>query len=298
MRKQPYPIAKITGGLKVDLDPLFISNTDSPNLLNCRFEKGLVKKDFGMRIFGNQVLGVPLEIKTYTQTDGDEYLLLLTTTSIYKYDTTLKDWLEISPEEVDIDECETVWNPPYECFFISTEDVLFDTGGDVEWVLNPVIITTADDIYGNFCNKIQTSSLFSSGLMGFKELDEALDLTATTHIHLRVKANRDVTAGEFKLYLCTDTEGVTALEELDLPALEEDEWTLISLELDDPSKLDAIASVALYQVSADSEVITIYIDAINAFKEYTGTVDEIWSSTVLNDIFIFTNYVDPIQQFD
>ena len=300
MRKQPYPIAKITGGLRVDLDPLFISNTDSPNLLNCRFEKGLVKKDFGMRIFGNKVLGVPLEIKTYTQTDGDEYLLLLTTTSIYKYDTTLKDWLEISPEEVDIDECETVWDAigGYKTFFISTEDVLFDTGGGIEWVLNPVIITTADDIYGNLCNKIQTSSLFSSGLMGFKELDEALDLTATTHIHLRVKANRDVTAGEFKLYLCTDTEGVTALEELDLPALEEDEWTLISLELDDPSKLDAIASVALYQVSADSEVITIYIDAINAFKEYTGTVDEIWSSTVLNDIFIFTNYVDPIQQFN
>ena len=57
MKKTPYPIVDITGGLNVDRDPTMLLDKESPNLRNVRFSQGILKKDVGMNLFGS---GLPL----------------------------------------------------------------------------------------------------------------------------------------------------------------------------------------------------------------------------------------------
>ena len=51
MRKKPYPITQLTGGLNTSLDPLFIKDSESPNVQMGRISKGLLKKNYGYASF-------------------------------------------------------------------------------------------------------------------------------------------------------------------------------------------------------------------------------------------------------
>ncbi len=97
MRKQPYPITDLTGGLNVTIDSNYITDKESPNIKLCRFEGGVLYKDFGKKVFGSKVTGVPLLIKHFIKSSGDTYLMLLTTTSIYRWDVTLSKWVDLTP---------------------------------------------------------------------------------------------------------------------------------------------------------------------------------------------------------
>ena len=52
MRRKPYPIAQLTGGLNVNANAVFLTDVQSPNLSMVRFDKGLIKKDLGFANFG------------------------------------------------------------------------------------------------------------------------------------------------------------------------------------------------------------------------------------------------------
>lgn len=97
MRKKPYPITDITGGLNVTIDSVYLTDKESPNIKLCRFEGGVLYKDFGKKTFGKKVLGVPLLITHFVKSSGDTYLMLLTTTSVYRWDTTLSEWVDLTP---------------------------------------------------------------------------------------------------------------------------------------------------------------------------------------------------------
>jgi hypothetical protein len=97
MRKKPYPITDITGGLNVTIDSVYLTDKESPNIKLCRFEGGVLYKDFGKKTFGKKVLGVPLLITHFVKSSGDTYLMLLTTTSAYRWSTSENDWVEITP---------------------------------------------------------------------------------------------------------------------------------------------------------------------------------------------------------
>ena len=51
MKRQPYPVAQLTGGLDVSVDAIFLVDKASPYLRNVRFDKGLVKKGVGFAEF-------------------------------------------------------------------------------------------------------------------------------------------------------------------------------------------------------------------------------------------------------
>ena len=53
MRRQPYPITDLTGGLDVSVDATLITDKSSPNLKMVRFDKGMVKKDLGFASFSD-----------------------------------------------------------------------------------------------------------------------------------------------------------------------------------------------------------------------------------------------------
>ena len=59
MKRQPYPVAQLTGGLDVSVDAVFLVDKSSPYLRNVRFDKGLIKKGLGWVAFGTvNALGV------------------------------------------------------------------------------------------------------------------------------------------------------------------------------------------------------------------------------------------------
>lgn len=86
MRKKPYPIQQLTGGLNVSVDPVFLADTASPNLKNVYFDKGLVKKDYSIPTFGS---GLPLaggsvmNIDNFVLYDGTIFTLVFTKTKAY-----------------------------------------------------------------------------------------------------------------------------------------------------------------------------------------------------------------------
>ena len=52
MKRQPYPVAQLTGGLDISADAVFLVDKASPHLRNVRFDKGLIKKGLGYVAFG------------------------------------------------------------------------------------------------------------------------------------------------------------------------------------------------------------------------------------------------------
>lgn len=84
MRRKPYPAAKLTGGLNKNLDGLFLTDIESPELDIVRFHKGIVKKDYGFASFANVSSERAMLIYNYLQTDGDEYLILMTDDAAYQ----------------------------------------------------------------------------------------------------------------------------------------------------------------------------------------------------------------------
>jgi len=89
MKKQAYPVTRLTGGQDVSVDAIFLTDQSSPYLRNVRFSKGMIKKGLGKRTFGT---GLPLEgtvmyIDTF-MTSGTVNNLMCTPKWIYKYDST------------------------------------------------------------------------------------------------------------------------------------------------------------------------------------------------------------------
>lgn len=86
-RKQPYPVLQMTGGLNVNIDPTFLVDKESPDLLNVRFDKGLIRKDLAFSNFGT---GLPLDgtvllIDQFPLQSGTTYTVLVTDKQTYKY---------------------------------------------------------------------------------------------------------------------------------------------------------------------------------------------------------------------
>lgn len=88
MKKQPYPIAQLTGGVDTSLDATFLVDTNSPNLRAVRFEKGLIKKVLSYSTFGTglPLTGAVVAIATFETIAGSVHTLIITTDYIYLYD--------------------------------------------------------------------------------------------------------------------------------------------------------------------------------------------------------------------
>lgn len=99
MKKQPYPIVELTGGLNVAKDAMFILDKESPELVNVRIHEGMIKKDLGYHEFGTglPLEGIPSFMETFYLYDGSAFMLMITTLWIYYYDETLETYHIINP---------------------------------------------------------------------------------------------------------------------------------------------------------------------------------------------------------
>ena len=67
MRRQPYPISDLTGGMDVSKDAVYLVDKMSPHVKGARFSQGILKKDFGWHTFGTGLPldGIPMLIDTF-----------------------------------------------------------------------------------------------------------------------------------------------------------------------------------------------------------------------------------------
>ena len=131
MRRKPYPMTELLGGMSVDLDPLFLTDQESPNLKMCRFDKHILKKDYAWKSFGS-VSERPMLIDTYDRTDGTSKLVLFTVDKGYYWDPSGEVFTAISGSDVftgDADDtfCSCIFN---DLFIISNfKDVVYKWDG-------------------------------------------------------------------------------------------------------------------------------------------------------------------------
>lgn len=103
MRKKPYPVTDLTGGLNVSRDSLFLLDKESPNMINTRISKGMLRKDVGATLFSNDLPldGTIMYIDTFFLQDGSSHLLIVTTKWVYKYDVNNDIFNIINPTDFD-----------------------------------------------------------------------------------------------------------------------------------------------------------------------------------------------------
>lgn len=87
MKRQPYPVSQLTGGLDVSVDGVFLVDKNSPYLRNVRFDKGLIRKGLGYVQFGTglPLEGTPMLIDSFPLEGGAIFDLVVTSKWAYLY---------------------------------------------------------------------------------------------------------------------------------------------------------------------------------------------------------------------
>lgn len=274
MKRKPYSITQLNKGVNVNLSPAFLQDAEATEVTQCRFDKGLLKKEYGMIPFGLPLLGTPMLLDTYYKNNGSSYFLAFTTTSVYQWNSTTSEWDDISPGYTVVDSGETTWTAS--ASVTCTRDT--------------------DCKRGTYSAKAAIAVGFTTGLAAYHDITP-VDLTGVDQLHLWIKSSVATAAGDLQLLL-DDTSGcVSALETLDLPALVANTWTRVSLTLTTPASLGVVASVGL-NVATDNGAQDVYLDDICGVNELTGTSLNFFCSATCLDTYAFCNGVDAIMTYD
>lgn len=273
MKKQPYPLIKLTGGLNVSAEPSLLEDTDNPEILQVIHDKGLVKKDSEYTALGLPVLGVPLLQEAFYKTDGTVYQVMCTTTSVYYLDTVHREWLDVTPG-VTVEDCEDIWT---------------GVGGGASCSAD------VDCKRGTYSCKVVIGAGFTTGVAAYEDFTSA-NLSTYTHIHLWIKSSLALDAADVSILLDDTSACASPIETLDVPALAANTWTRVSIALAHAASDTAIISVGL-KVNVDKGACNIYLDDIRAVIEFTGDEDNLFFSAVMNDTYIITNGANAIQKW-
>jgi len=103
MRKQPYPMTQLTGGLDVSIDPIFLMDRTSPNLRNIRLHKSMIRKELGWKQFSaSGANGLPLDsevmlIDSFPMANGTSHAVFVTANTFYSYDSDDEEYTSRMP---------------------------------------------------------------------------------------------------------------------------------------------------------------------------------------------------------
>ena len=107
---------------------------------------------------------------------------------------------------------------------------------------------------------IDVDAAFTTGLAGYYDTS-TMDLTAANQVALWIKTSIAQDSGDLQLVLSSDDVGATAVATLDIPALPQNEWKQVFIDLPDPSALGAVESVGL-DVAVDEGAILVRLDDV------------------------------------
>jgi len=287
-------ISPIDKGMMTNMSPMAIPLGGSPFIKNMYPKDGEMRSDFGYTDFPipsatktNELNGTVMKLAQLYKTNGTSYLICLTTTNAYQYNTSTETWDDIS-WGTNIDLCETAWTASADV--TSTRD-------------------TAIKLQGTYSAKHVVAAGFTTGLASYYNTG-AKDISDTdqhTYLMFWARATAAVAAGVFRIRLSEEVGGGTGATYADynVPALVADTWTHCIVDITSPAAdnggtypddLNAVLSVGLVANSDPGEV-TIYLDHIKAGRCFTGDEDNRFSVATYNDYIMVSNGLDHIYKY-
>ena len=147
-------------------------------------------------------------------------------------------------EKVLIDDCENSW--------------------DSEQGANVVCTADADHKVGTKSAKMAISAGIGAGLLATQDIVAgATDYSGCHKTRKWIKTSIDTTAGQLQLLLDATADCPTPEENLDVPALVANTWSLVDIALANPASDGAIVSVGIAQTD-ELGAFDVYLDDINA----------------------------------
>jgi len=160
---------------------------------------------------------------------------------------TPQSWLETGAVDIVIDNCDSAWTKSQA----------------------PVTVSTDTSEAGIVSQKFNIWTSFTTGNIAYRNSNH--NLSAMTHVTIRVKSDIALNAGDLQLLLCEGTGGATPRETLNLPALNAGVWTAATLTLINPSLDDDIRSTVI-KATQDKGTFNLWIDDIKAsYGIHSGT---------------------------
>ena len=101
MKRKPYPLTDLTGGLDVSAVPYLLTNQASPYNNECWFDQGILKKLPGTTVFSaaTGISGRPMHFATYWPYSGAKTNLMFTQTNSYEWNGTTLSWDDITYDD-------------------------------------------------------------------------------------------------------------------------------------------------------------------------------------------------------
>ena len=282
-----------TRGIITNSPPTLLKPEASPYMKGVVLKDGVVSSDYGHTAFPvvsdtttNALNGSVMRLDQFYTLAGLGFLLALTTTGVYHYNTSTGTW-DVITKGVEIDDCEAAW----------------DAQADVTSTADTTI-----KLRNSKSAKHIIASGFTTGIVSSEDDLQNADISAATNTQLAfwVRSTAAHVAGVFRLRLSEQATGGTGATYADynIPALVADTWQHCVIDISSPDAsdggtypddLNALASVALVAVS-DPGVVTVYLDDIRTVQAFTGDVDNRFSTANMNDTFVFTNGIDQSQK--
>lgn len=260
-----HPVLAPLGGLRLDRPGDLIDDGEMTGAQNVSFENGMVRKRFGYVQKGDNLplAGAIRGLDLFELFDGNKYLCAVDTKLAYKWLPNQSQWDTISEESTE-DDCETNWT----------------AAANVTSALD-----ATDFKEGSNSVKLTVGAAFTTGVVAYHDAAFG-DLTDYGFVRLWIKSSVATTAGQLQFLIDNTSACASPLETIDIPALAADTWTIVILEIDDPTALGAVASIGLNAASDPGEAI-IRIDEIKFVKEFATTSDD--------DMVSFTSIRDTTQ---
>ena len=301
---QTIPIPIATNGLNKDLQPTQIPSA-SPNMVNMFVENWGVRKRLGYSSKGINLplSGIGMELIQYVDARGDVHQLACTTTSVYQYDSSFDQWLNICAPTT-IENCEDAW---------------------VNDNVNTCAAQATTKKVGTNAILINiTSDIAATTLLCHEAVSET-DISSTNIFTMWIRCDKALSANSIKIVLSetaagsdpkTGTEGTNYISLLNPIAMVADTWYSINIPLTGdavPTNMDKIVNVAIYsntatELDGDTTATNLYIDDLKVTTGFTGTYSNRFSHTIAHDAAEFTNNggtalvlsnnVDAIQYFE
>jgi len=282
LRRQYHSIVGLDSGLDYSMPSTMIAETATPKCEEVTFRRKVVGKAYGTEFFASTnttpLTGVVMMGKQYIKDDElSEKFILHTSSNVYVYNTT-NELLECITEGVVVEDCEDVWS-----------------------VVGTVTCATSTSVRkGTYSVAITIPvTTFTDGVAAYEDFT-AKDLSTFTRLHFYIKSSITTITTDLDIRLSEEVAGGTgaSYEDISVPALVAGVWKEVSVAIAGagPTR-NAVLSVSLVR-AADLGAQIVNIDDVMATIELTGDEDNCVSAAVVNDYYVFSNDIVPLQYWD
>lgn len=277
------PIA--SNGLNKDIEPTSLSGSSSPisssyryspNMKNIILTRNGARKRGGYSQFGANLplTGIGMELIEYADARNTVHLLAITSSNVYKYNTSTEAWDNITPG-TSIETCESGWSSGDGVDILHSATVFHQGSKSLRANMNPDFVPAGD-------------------ILAYKDIS-SLDISDKTHIGFWVRTtsvpsftdNWEIVISESN-HAAGEKTGTYVSVISDTPIVAADTWYYVQVAAD-LSALNSVISISVWANQDMGFAYVFFIDDIRAIKTFTGDADNHFTSTVTHDATEFAN---------